>query len=320
MKKIGVIKLSAFGDFMMAMGYFKAIREHHKEDHITLITTKSFKDLAETSGYFDAIIIDERPKLKDLKAVLSWRDILKEQAFDRVYDLQANTRTALYYYVMWAIPCIFKGRGVPEWAGTARFCDFYTPDERKKDIHAYERGKKILRVAGIEDVGLPDIHWMKGAIELFDLPQHYAVLVPGCAPTRPLKKWPAEHYAGLDKYLLKKGITPVLVGGPAELVIGEKLQEAVPEVINLIGQTSFYDLATLGRHSAFAVGNDTGPTHVLALSGCPTLTLFSIDSDPIKSRPIGAHAKHIRRDDLEELSVDEVVETLEIQFKDQHVI
>ena len=88
----------------------------------------------------------------------------------------------------------------------------------------------------------------------------------------------------------------------------------------LVDNTSLQELAQIFTKAQFIVGNDTGPTHVLALSGCPTLTLFSIDSDPIKSRPIGAHAKHIRRDDLEELSVDEVVETLEIQFKDQHVI
>ncbi len=319
MKKIGVIKLSAFGDFMLAMGHFKAIREHHKDDHITLITTKPFKEMAEKSGYFDAVILDTRPKFSKLKDILALRRLLRREGFDRIYDLQINGRTALYYRLLWSIPGVFKGQ-VPEWAGTARFCDFYTPDERKKNIHAYERGNKVLAAAGIENNDLPDLSWMQGDISGLGLSKKVALLVPGCAPSRPLKKWSAENYAGLARYFHSMGIQPVLLGGPAEAVIGEKMKETVPEVVNAIGQTSFYDLAELGRHALFAVGNDTGPTHVLALSGCPTLTLFSSDSEPLKSRPIGAHATHLRRESLDDLSLDEVVDMINLKLLNKDAV
>ncbi|HAK62204.1 MAG TPA: ADP-heptose--LPS heptosyltransferase, partial [Alphaproteobacteria bacterium] len=38
-QRILVIKLGALGDFILAMGPFKAIRHHHAGAHITLLTT-----------------------------------------------------------------------------------------------------------------------------------------------------------------------------------------------------------------------------------------------------------------------------------------
>ena len=60
-ERILVIKLSALGDFLVAMGAMEAIRKHHPKDHITLLTTRPFLDIAQRSGYFNEILIDRRP-------------------------------------------------------------------------------------------------------------------------------------------------------------------------------------------------------------------------------------------------------------------
>src|SRR5205085_8216271 len=54
-----VIRLSALGDFIQALGPFAAIRRHHAEDSITLLTTRPFAALAQELGYFDAVLVDE---------------------------------------------------------------------------------------------------------------------------------------------------------------------------------------------------------------------------------------------------------------------
>ena len=51
--KILVIKLGALGDFIQATGPFKAIRQHHRGAHITLLTTPPFVSLASDSSWFD---------------------------------------------------------------------------------------------------------------------------------------------------------------------------------------------------------------------------------------------------------------------------
>jgi ADP-heptose:LPS heptosyltransferase len=58
-----------------------------------------------------------------------------------------------------------------------------------------------------------------------------------------------------------------------------------------------------------AVGNDTGPMHLIAAAGCSSVVLFSADSDPALCAPRGKVAV-LRRPDLAQLTVDEVAAAL----------
>ena len=67
-KNILVIKHGALGDMIFSLGAFMALRTHHKKDHLILLTSSPFKSLAEKTGYFDEIWIDDRPRLWKLWA------------------------------------------------------------------------------------------------------------------------------------------------------------------------------------------------------------------------------------------------------------
>src|SRR5207245_844289 len=77
-RQILVIKLSALGDFVQALGPATAIRRHHARDEITLLTTRAFAELAQQSGLFDRIAIDRRPKLFDVTGWLALRRIFRD--------------------------------------------------------------------------------------------------------------------------------------------------------------------------------------------------------------------------------------------------
>ena len=49
-EKILVIKLSALGDFVLALAAMKRIRQAHPKAHITLLTTPPFEALAKVPG------------------------------------------------------------------------------------------------------------------------------------------------------------------------------------------------------------------------------------------------------------------------------
>ena len=83
-----------------------------------------------------------------------------------------------------------------------------------------------------------------------------------------------------------------------------------PPAIDLIGQTGFGDLADLARAARFAVGNDTGPMHLIATAGCPAITLFSNDSNPSQCAPVGRWTRILQRPDLADLPVEAVLESL----------
>src|SRR5258708_11329193 len=92
-QRILVIKLGALGDFVQAMGPAAAIRAHHADAAITLLTTAAFADLARQAPYFDEVWIDQRPHLLAPLALLTLRRRLMQAGFARAFDLQTSDRS-----------------------------------------------------------------------------------------------------------------------------------------------------------------------------------------------------------------------------------
>jgi ADP-heptose:LPS heptosyltransferase len=296
-EKILVIKLSALGDFIVALGSMEAIRRHHKDAHITLLTTRPFLDIAQRSGYFNDIIIDSRPKLYEVHKWYFLFGKLNEGGFTRVYDLQLNKRTSMYHR-------LFTHK--PEWSGVIPGTALFYPNPDWRNMHAFKRHQEILKVAGI-DVQLPDISWMKSDGSLFGLKKPYVLLIPGAGPRHPAKRWPAKHYGALALRLVKDGYQPVLLGTAAEADVIDSVVKLCPGAVNLSGKTSLYDIATLARDAAGAIGNDTGPTHLVTLAGCPAVVLFCTqESSAALSAPVGKAVQVIEADDLKDVSMTDV--------------
>jgi ADP-heptose:LPS heptosyltransferase len=308
--RILVIKLGALGDFVQALGPFAAIRNHHGQSHVTLLTTHPFVSLAEASGWFDAVWTDDRPRGLRPGPWLSLRRRLRDGNFTRVYDLQTSDRSSFYFRLLWPGPA-------PEWSGIARGCSHPHANPRRDFLHTIERQAEQLAMAGLEKVPAPDVSWVKGDIAPFGVPERFALLVPGGAPHRPAKRWPAERFAELGQVLSRTGITPVLLGTPKEEGILSRVREACPQALDLSGQTTLPDIALLARKAALAVGNDTGPMHLIAVAGCPSVVLYSHESDPALCAQRGPRVTILRRPLLADLTVDDVAAELNLVGKDE---
>lgn len=298
-RRILVIKHSALGDFILAFGAFKAIRTHHPAAHITLLTTAPYGDLGRNCGLFDTVEIDPKPSLLQWRAWLDLRRFVTRSGFERVYDLQHSDRTHTYFR--------FFGRHKPEWSGIAKGCSHPHRNPGRNAMHTLERQAEQLRDAGIAQTPAPDLDWLDGEVAGFDLPERFALLVPGGAPHRPDKRWPAAQYGALAATLVARGLVPVLIGTSAERAEIDAIAEAVPQSRKLLGQTSFGQIVALARRAAVAIGNDTGPMHLIAAADCPAVVLFSQASVPGQTRPRGAAVTVIQRDALETLDPETVL-------------
>lgn len=301
--RILVIKLGALGDFLMALGPMQAIRRHHPDAELVLLTREAYRDLGAATGLFAEIWIDPAPRWNPL-AWLRWRARLRRGGFARVYDLQTSGRSAGYFR-------LFSRGRTPEWSGKAEGASHrhvYPADHR---MHSIERQRAQLAVAGIAEVALPDLSFLHGDLSGFELPDRFALLIPGSSPDRPAKRWPAERYGALAAHLAARGLIPVVVGGPAEAAAAQAIRAAEPAALDLTGRTDLGQLAALARRASLAVGNDTGPTHLAALAGCPTVALFSAESDPAKTAPRGAEVRTLHVPALADLPVERVVAAVE---------
>jgi ADP-heptose:LPS heptosyltransferase len=98
-----------------------------------------------------------------------------------------------------------------------------------------------------------------------------------------------------------------LVGGPAEPDLAGSIVAQAHGAVDLTA-TNLFDIAGLAAKAALCVGNDTGPTHLIAAVGAPTLTLFSDASDPVLAAPRGARAAYIHLPKLDDLRVERVLD------------
>lgn len=304
-RNILVIKHGALGDVILAQGPFQAIRAHHGDARIVLLTTRPFATFLEKSGLFDEIWIDERPKIWQLSKLIPLIRKLRRGKFDRVYDLQTSTRTNSYF-------SFFPKRRKPEWCGVAKGCSHPHDSPLRTKIHTIERHIDQLKVAGIDTVPPVDFSWAMTDISRFSLPAKYALLVPGGSAHRPEKRWPAIRFAEIATYLHEQGITPALIGGKAEAEAIATIKDACPTALDLSSKTDFGDIASLGAGAVLAVGNDTGPLHLISAVGCKTVVLFSRASDPNMSRPRGRDVRVLREDDLADLSLEKVIGELDL--------
>ena len=304
--RILVIKLGALGDIVLALGPFAAIRRDHADVHITLLTTRPYVEFLTPSVYFDDIWVDDRPSLLQPSRWLALRDRLRGGQFDKVYDLQTSDRSGWYFRLM--------GPGVrPQWSGIARGCSHPHANPQRDFMHSLERQNEQMAMAGVSQVPSSDLSWVTANTDRFGLADRFCLLVPGGAPHRPAKRWSTKNYGALAAKLVAGGIQPVILGTAGEAPLATIIRDECAEAIDLTGQTDLAEIATLAGSAAGALGNDTGPMHMIAAAGCPALVLFSGESDPALTAPRGSDTKVLQYNSLADMPLDEVAAALRLR-------
>jgi ADP-heptose:LPS heptosyltransferase len=310
-ERVLVIKLGALGDFVQALRAMAEIRRAHPKARITLLTTPPYAELAQASGYFDAIDTGGRPK--GLGGLLALFLRLRRGRFQRVYDLQTSSRSATY---IWAF-----APALPEWSGISPGASHRHRNPHRDLMQNLDRLWDQLAEAGVVEplpegqAPGPDLAFAIAASQQERPPLEqrlgiggpYALLAPGASPGRPRKRWPLRGFIDLATALERMNVTPVVIGGPQEAELGRAIAEAAPGAVVAAGRTRLVDLAALGARAALVVGNDTGPVYMAALAGAPTLILFSADSDPALCAPRGDRITVMQSEDLADLGSDEVI-------------
>jgi ADP-heptose:LPS heptosyltransferase len=298
-RRILVIRLSAFGDFIQSLGPMTAIRAHHKNDRISLLTTRPFAAFAGELGLFDEVIVDDRPKPFALPGWLALRQRLRQGRFDRVYDLQTAMRSNAYAWLL--------RPGLPEWSGIAWRCSHRHANLDRDRQHTLDKQAEQLLMAGIYPTPPPALPTLDRPLPAALDDRDFVLLVPGSSPRHPAKRWPAEHFGMLAHALRERGYQPVVVGTDHERPLAAAIGNACPEALDLVGRTDIATLAALAQRAALTVGNDTGVCHLACAAGCPVIVLFSRKSDPARVAPRGPLVSILGAPDLDDLPADTVI-------------
>src|SRR5256885_12299508 len=115
-----------------------------------------------------------------------------------------------------------------------------------------------------------------------------------------MKQWPADYFAlVVDRLIATHGARIALIGAPGEEPIANELLARLrrPEAVtSLIGALPLAELPALLARASLFLGNDSGPKHIAAGLGVPTVGIHSGTTDVREWGPIGANAVAVARE------------------------
>ena len=301
--RVLVIKHGALGDMVQGLDAFASLRGCLPSSHIALLTSPPFAGFASCMPWFDEIIVDPRAHALNLLQLLRIRGILRHQ-WDVVLDLQCSRRTARYLSL--------SDRNTTRWFGTAPGASDPYPDFT--GVNNADRMKiavgMVCDQADGKSVRVADLGWLKDAATDIDVPDKAFVMVPGCSPAKPSKRWSPARFAMLAGLAASAGYRPVIVGTAADRAAGDAVLKDAPDCVDLVGRTSLPQLARLFANAAMVVGNDTGPVFLAAKAGVPTLMVMGPDTDPESSAPQGPRVGWLKGASIDDVCPEDVMKHL----------
>ncbi len=115
------------------------------------------------------------------------------------------------------------------------------------------------------------------------------------------KRWPEDRFAALaDRLIESLGSRIVFIGAASERDCAERIIRRMKRrgAVNLAGETGMAELIGALDACDLLISNDTGPAHVAAALGRPTLTIFG-PTNEFETAPQGPRAAVIRAEGVE---------------------
>ncbi len=125
----------------------------------------------------------------------------------------------------------------------------------------------------------------------------YYVLHPTRGLSAQRSRWPVEGFVALAARLAERDGLPLLVtGSPEDAPIAEAIAAGAGRgVTSVAGATSIGGFAALAESARAVVAMDSGPMHVAAAVGAPTVGIFALQSDePDRWAPDGPRVAVVR--------------------------
>ena len=269
MSNILIIKLGSLGDVVQISGALRDIREHHKNEKITILTTSKYINLFKNCPYVDNCLEDERLPRYNIFYLLRLRKIINSLNFNKVYDLQNSNRTNFYRKFLINVKNWKYYRDIPE---------------NKYNNSVLQRFDEQLRKSNIKTLYTlkPDFSWAAEKANNYNLntDKKYILFFPFCSRDLIHKRWP--YFSELIN-LIKKNhpeYSLVVAPGPGEIEEAKSLDIRIALNNNL--PLNFFERASLIKKSHLVIANDTGPAHMAAHLGAKGFTLFGPHTTPEK--------------------------------------
>jgi lipopolysaccharide heptosyltransferase I len=282
-RRIALIKPSALGDVVHALPVLTALRMRFPSAHITWVINAAYEPLIKGHpDLTDTLAFDRGAFRKSLwssaRYAISFARELRRRKFDLVIDLQGLLRTGLMSLATRA-PKRIGFANAREGSRYAYTHKVHVPDAER--IHAVDRYWRMVEALGAGDVPkrfqvpLDAAEVTVARAELATLPRPWIAVAVGAKWAT--KRWPSGHFAELlNRAWVRTGATCLFVGTSEDSAATLETSRALKgPVRDFTGKTSLPRLAALLSICDVVVANDTGPLHLAAALGRPSVAPYT---------------------------------------------
>ena len=287
--RILIIKLSSLGDLFHALPAVHSLKLG-LDAKIDWVTNRGYVDVVRCFDDVENVI--GFPRNDFYKHFAEFKSELRREEYDIIIDLQGLLKSAL-------TARLAKGSrriGPSFHREGSRIFYNSVAGECNRNRHAVIENLDIIRHLELEEIP-PEfpVTFPQAVIDSYNadlFPQNSDENQPRvaiCPASRwTTKNWPTDRFAEVAKKLqeeLQASIT--LLGGPDDIETCRQIEDTLElPCRNLAGKTSIIEMGGILNNMDLLISNDSGPSHMAAAVGTPTLVIFG-PTNPDRTRPFG---------------------------------
>jgi heptosyltransferase-1 len=285
-----IVRLGALGDIVHAVPAAAALRHAFPEARIDWLVESKHRPIVDLVTSIDRVVPLERP------SVAGWIDVsrrMQEIQYDVAIDFQGLMKSAVLARASGAPRVIgFSIWHLREKAARPFYSEIHRDTPTERADHVVRQNLALLQNLGVDDMTIrfpfAEVHSNALAEIRTTLgdDRPFALINPGAA--WPNKRWPPERFGEVAAFLREIRDLPSLVlWGPGEEGLAGAVVERSDGAARVAPATRVADLLALSRAASLMVSGDTGPLHLAAAVGTPTVSLFG-PTDPQRNGPWSA--------------------------------
>lgn len=293
-QRILVVKPRAIGDVLLSTAVLPNLRKEFRDSRIDFLVESFASPVLEGNPYVDDVLSYDTRKDSSISIISR----VRKRRYDLVIDLFANPRTAV---ITWLSGARYRVGFPFKWRRLAY--NIIVPP-RSGEVHNVEFNLDAIRRIGIgTDSPAPgfylDEESRKRAAAFLsenklESGKFIAINIGGGWQ---IKKWPVDMFvelsATVDTRLHRR---VVVLYGPSEEADASRISRASGAI--LAPPTSLKEMGAILRESEALVTNDSGPMHIAAALGVPTLAIFGPTSPGLQG-PYGNVSEIVRNEKLD---------------------
>ncbi len=303
-KRVVVRGTNWVGDSLMTVPALRALRRVLPDAKITLATRPSTKGIFSEAEFIDDVLVyDRKGALSVIPQIREWRRrkfdlaVLFQNAFEAaLIPFLAGVPVRLGYATQSRQALLTHPLSPPDWRssrhevfyylylvtaleqmlfGSSSICEVVPDASIQVSGDRQSQAECLLRAHGVTEEEL------------------VVAICPGSINSR-AKRWPAEAYAALADRLIEARRQVLLIGSKDEAHVSREVAGRMRhQPIVLTGKTSLDEITAVLATVDLIVTNDTGPAHLGAALGRPTIVIFG-PTNPLTTRPFSPEAAVLR--------------------------